>query len=151
MVRGSVIWYEVIWSGTWYEIWYEVIWFGTWFENLVRCYLVRSEIGDFSVPIWYELLIWYGTIFFRPDYFNLKNTLIIKKYVRSDTRTEPISNRLIWFVIGSVRNFSIKFFQNVKIDYWTGPEFLKRDSEIHGLLNRPDFLKGDAGINEPPN
>ena len=91
------------------------IWFGTWFENLVRCYLVRFEIGDFSVPIWYELLIWFGTDFFRPHFFDLKNVLTLqKKYVRSGTRTEPISDRLIWFVIGSVRNFSINFFQKCK-------------------------------------
>ena len=59
------------------KTWYEVIWFGTWYENLVRSYLVRSEIGDFSVPIWYEPLIWFGTNFtksrttvpFRTDTF----------------------------------------------------------------------------------
>ena len=66
-------------SGTWYEIWYEFIWFGP-----------RSV---FFRPIWYELLIWFGTDFCTDHTFTNRTTEFRKKishknFVRK-SRTEP--------------------------------------------------------------
>ena len=94
--------------------WYEVIWFGTWYENLVRSYLVRSEIGDFSVPIWYDPLIWFDTDFFRQYIFDLKNIFIIKKQfpIGNPDRTDfgPTYSVRYWFA----PKFSRKRFLNSK-------------------------------------
>ena len=91
------------------------LWFGTWFENLVRCYLVRFEIGDFSVPIWYELLIWFGTDFFRPNFFDLKNILTLQKLgpIEHPDRTDfgPTYSVRNWFG----PEFFNKIFSNAKI------------------------------------
>ena len=66
------------------KIWSEVIWSGPWSEELVRTYLVRSEVRDFYGPIWSELLIWSGPELFSNILSGLKKRITFKKKILAE-------------------------------------------------------------------
>ena len=79
---GTKFWYDIIWFGTWYDI------FGTKLSGSVRVRTFGSWFSDR-----YEM-VRYGSYFSKDCFF----------------RTEPFTNRLIWYEIGSVRSFGKSIF-----------------------------------------
>ena len=95
--------YDIIWFGSWYE----VISFGSWFVILVRNFgsiLFGSVNGT---KFWYETQ-WFGScsdfwfVISGPVRNGSVRFVFFKKLI---FRTEPITNQLIWYVIGPVRNW----------------------------------------------
>ena len=79
-------------TGTnWYggtRFWFDIIWFGPWSEFLVRNSVVRFVFARL-VREFRTGTKWFGSYFSKQFIF----------------RTEPITNRVIWSEIGSVRSF----------------------------------------------